>query len=313
MASLNSKVKGRKKTVNGYDLGTCDDDENMNICRFNRDPYSNIYTLDIQPGISVDGTARYNVLSKKWLYISLGQDPDILQLSSEKRLDNIVISINMSSYHGRNPMELTGKDGEKFKLTPFQGSALIRMMIVQVCNKDKACRPVLMPDDVFINPNDFSSELFPEFTILRNQDRFIDCSGCNFEDHVFQLCYQFKDNKTCILSSNKDENIVFNSGTFALIFYIDYMSSASAFKRLRYEVNDERRYEFGETFDLSDGSVGRSFIINRFFIEFTYKNIMNNGGGGMFLKNIETVIKKVMKGDDEKDPEYSIVQQNIIF
>ncbi|CAG8759417.1 27454_t:CDS:2, partial [Racocetra persica] len=165
---------------------TCENITDYNACGNIRPPGSLIDKIDFSDG-------GFVALDKRFYIYNL--------LQEEKN----------STYQLSNDITLTKL------VSPFK----IDLYLVRVCDLETAKKNNLTIEDVLKQPKDIKNhQLKDNYDILLQYSVQINCSTeCVFNEHEIVMCRKFlkEEQKTCEISSNTDENIVYDTANYRLI------------------------------------------------------------------------------------------------
>jgi hypothetical protein len=255
--------------------------KDINECGFKRDENADVYTaFEYGTRLLSDGKYTYDTLKSRYLYVPLFQDPKIREISTYKKLLDIIVEFQFSAYNGEEPIKILNEFGSEILLYPIRDRMYINMMIVQVLDETLAKKIELTPEEIFVNVDNPLSQLHKDkFEILAEQQYDASRETFEYEDYHLRMCFRFTDENTCIKSSERGENIIYTVGTISFVMFITYMPRAFEMRKSYYTESDKSRYEFGDTYDILGGSVGRSFIVGKLKIENSIKNLFPRGYG----------------------------------
>lgn len=290
----------RDKGISRCNLGKCSTlKDEYNACGHKRDPLANVHAIRTEVAKSVSsGQYGLQTLDGRYMYVPLFQSQDILGISNNKRLLDIMVELHLTSVHGDGIKNLDD-EGSEYSFVPLRAPMLLRLLIIQVCDENLSRKSFLSADQIFENIDDPEGELQDGITILGESKEFIECQQCDLEDHVLRMCFEFsKDNKgneVCIKFRESGENVVFNVGTFAFVLQVSYVPIAMEVRKKIYGESDPERYGFGKDFDLTRGDVGKSIIINSFVIETSFKDLVGRGS----MNDIKLMVDRLLREREE--------------
>jgi len=261
--------------------------EEINACNFKRGDQTIVKKIYHGPTY-VNGQIRYNVMTSRFLYLPLFQDPGI---SKKKILKDLIINCSQSVYNGREKFDLLDRDGNQFQLEHLRGQMYCRVMMIQICKPELLKKEKLLPADILIDPDDEVSGVCEGITLHDDGYLYIETGTDDFEEHPFQMCHDFYDEPVSVCSEY-NENIVFDKGMFAIFIYRIYMPSVMSARRLKYESDEYKLYDFGEEFDFKNGDVGYS-VVNELEIRYSYEESVGDGVLDLSSAAIQDILERL--------------------
>ncbi|CAG8831647.1 7134_t:CDS:1, partial [Racocetra persica] len=229
-----------------------------NVCGTSRPSGSLIDKFDFDEFTALDKRFYvYNLLQQKKSFKSL----NLLDFSLYLKLVSYHPSTIASTYTLSNEITLTKL------ISPFK----IDFYLVRVCDLETAKKKNLTIEDVLKQPRDIKNHQLKDiYDILLQYSVQINCSTeCVFNEHEIVMCKKFlkEKQKTCEISSNTGENVVYDTANYRLIIVINYLEWMYQ-ERFRADMDINNKIKLGETFEQLDS--GYPVFISGGNIEIAY-------------------------------------------
>ena len=259
----------------------------------------------------------FNVINKRFQFVPLFQNQEIINSFNNKRLHHLDIRVCSTTYHGENEFKIDSLDIDdnykEIKLNKLIAPSRITLNLVKICGienleyiRDIAREPYISPSDIYENfdINDISKPIlwndlkYKEYVKpIQTLNIDTECeTNCLLKEQYGKMCFNFGGSNgedVCILSSNKNENILFNTGLYGLIITIDYCPTIFDIKRSisDYEndslvMNDENTYQT----DFND-----NFLIGNTGVFGYYKNLRILGTISDTAKNSQSTMDLIRR------------------
>ena len=296
------RTRKKIKKSNSCYVGSCKtDNPTSSKCKSNRNYFTLVNGIRTRTYSNFEQTHFYHSLMKnRYDYKPLFQE-DRSEFANgviNKVLSDIEVEYILYSYHGKEPISISGKiENDNTLLLPIKGQMINKFYLVNVCDLEIAKKPKLKPEEIVIDPlYPGTTELQKYFNILAEVEFTINCeTECLFNQHNLLLCYNIPNDEkhVCIASANKNENIVFNKGgVYAIIRITSYLDFAIDIRE-----NNDKKFDFGYDDNLKIGSVGYSVLFREINIEAAYNDGSDNNPKIYF----ETLVKNLQKQNQDNN------------
>ncbi|CAG8752047.1 148_t:CDS:2 [Racocetra persica] len=194
-------------------VGTCGNIVDYNVCGISRPSSSLIDKVNFDDG--------FIALDKRFYVYHLLQQEKIFK---SLNLLNFSLYLKLVSYH-LFTLESTYRLSNETNLTKLISPFKIDLYLVRVCDLETAKKNDLTIEDILKQPRDIKNhQLKDNYDILLQYSVQINCSTeCVFNEHEIVICRKFlkEEQKTCKISNNTDENIVYDTANYRLIILED--------------------------------------------------------------------------------------------